>query len=95
LLTKIITREGVFKCLAILHFFKKKVYFLRRKKEELWKLKYISPCKNILIFLNHTHKKKKKKKNQPNMSILKRKMLVSMTILFFEMPSELLQQIGQ
>jgi hypothetical protein len=43
----------------------------------------------------HTPKKKKKKKNQPNMSILKRKMLVSMTILFSEMPGELLQQIGQ
>jgi hypothetical protein len=54
---------GVFKCLAILHFKKKKVYFLRRKKEELWKLKYISPCKNILIFPNP--KLKKKKKNHP------------------------------
>lgn len=29
------------------------------------------------------------------MGILKSKMLVSMTILFLEMPGELLQQVGQ
>jgi len=37
----------------------------------------------------------KKKKNQLNVGILKSKMLESMTILFFKMPSELLQQVVQ
>jgi hypothetical protein len=27
--------------------------YLKAKEEELWKLKYISPCKNIFIFKKH------------------------------------------
>jgi hypothetical protein len=32
---------------------------LRQKEEELWKLKYISPCKNTLIFKRNPLKETK------------------------------------
>jgi hypothetical protein len=40
-----------------------KKVLLRQKEEELWKLKYISPCKNNIIFQRKILLKKKKPPN--------------------------------